>query len=212
MSASETAENVSAAPNGPSIDGVDIYDYVIEHIDEAIAKGWVRPYYQPVVRTLTGKLCGFEALARWDDPNYGLLTPFFFIPPLEHAQLIHLLDRSIIRQVCRHYRECVNLGKPVVPVLSSWSEAQRQQVLADTGVDHCLTAHRMQYFFRMTFEDALDRVDNGFCELNTASVVARLYDFDSNGHLNSRSLTLEEMLDGKPFIPAVFDFCQRFFQ
>ena len=42
------------------------------------------------------------------------------------------------------------LGKPVVPVLSSWSEAQRQQVLADTGVDHCLTAHRMQYFFRMT--------------------------------------------------------------
>ena len=116
MSASETAENVSAAPNGPSIDGVDIYDYVIEHIDEAIAKGWVRPYYQPVVRTLTGKLCGFEALARWDDPNYGLLTPFFFIPPLEHAQLIHLLDRSIIRQVCRHYRECVNLGKPVVPI------------------------------------------------------------------------------------------------
>lgn len=104
------------------------------------------------------------------------------------------------------------LGKPVVPVLSSWSEARRQQVLADTGVDHCLTAHRMQYFFRMTFEDALDRVDNGFCELNTASVVARLYDFDSNGHLNSRSLTLEEMLDGKPFIPAVFDFCQRFFQ
>ena len=104
------------------------------------------------------------------------------------------------------------LGKPVVPVLSSWSETQRQQVLADTGVDHCLTANRMQYFFRMTFEDALDRVDNGFCELNTASVVARLYDFDSNGHLNSRSLTLEEMLDGKPFIPAVFDFCQRFFQ
>lgn len=104
------------------------------------------------------------------------------------------------------------LGKPLIPISTSWSEEQRSQVLADVGTDVLLTAHRMQYFFRMTFEDALDRVDNGFCELNTASVVARLYSFDDEGLMNSRSLTLGEMLDGKAFIPAVFDFCRNFFQ
>lgn len=104
------------------------------------------------------------------------------------------------------------LGKPVIPISPSWSEAQRDRVLADAGTDVLFTSHRMQYFFRMTFEDALDRVDNGFCELNPSSVAARLYSLDDEGHLDSRSLTLGEMLDGKPFIPAVFDFCRNFFQ
>ena len=104
------------------------------------------------------------------------------------------------------------LGKPVIPVSPSWSEAQRSQVLADAGTDLFLTAHRMQYFFRMTFEDALDRVDNGFCELNPDSVVARIYSLGDDGRLSNRAMTLREMLDGKPFIPAVFDFCRNLFQ
>lgn len=90
--------------------------YVVEHIEEAVEKGWVRPYYQPVVRTLTGKLCGLEALARWEDPVHGLLSPGTFIPALEEARLIHLLDCSIIRQVCRQYRQSVIDGVPSVPI------------------------------------------------------------------------------------------------
>ena len=38
--------------------------YVREHFDEALDLGYIKVYYQPVIRTLTGKLCGFEALAR----------------------------------------------------------------------------------------------------------------------------------------------------
>ena len=90
--------------------------YVVEHIDEAIERGWVVPYFQPVIRTLTGKLCGFEALARWEDPTYGLLAPFLFIGPLEEARLIHKVDCRIVREVCRIYRETVDLGEPVVPI------------------------------------------------------------------------------------------------
>ncbi len=95
---------------------VELRNYVITHIDEAVEKGWIRPYYQPVVRTLTGKLCGTEALARWEDPTYGLLSPDKFIPALEEARLIHLLDCSIVHQICRQYRESVNEGVPVVPI------------------------------------------------------------------------------------------------
>ena len=94
----------------------DMRAYVVSHIDEAIEKGWVRPYFQPVVRTLTGKLCGTEALARWEDPTYGLLAPDAFIPALEEAHLIYKLDCEMIRQICRQYRESADEGVPVVPI------------------------------------------------------------------------------------------------
>ncbi|MBQ9002929.1 MAG: EAL domain-containing protein [Eggerthellaceae bacterium] len=106
-------QSVQFAPL-PSTD--KMHRYVIDHIDEAIEKGWVVPYFQPVVRTMTGKLCGLEALARWEDPTYGLLAPYHFIGALEDARLIHKLDSCIVRQVCRRYRDCVSRGQEVVPV------------------------------------------------------------------------------------------------
>lgn len=54
---------------------LEIRSYVISHIDEAVENGYIEIYYQPVVRTLTGKLAGMEALARWRDPVYGFLRP-----------------------------------------------------------------------------------------------------------------------------------------
>ena len=94
----------------------EVHAYVVTHLNEAIDNGWVQPYYQPVVRSLTGKLCGFEALARWNDPVYGLMPPDMFIPALEESRVIHLLDCSVIRQVCRQYRECADNGYTTVPV------------------------------------------------------------------------------------------------
>lgn len=94
----------------------ELRPYVVAKIDEAIEKGWVVPYFQPVVRTLTGKLCGSEALARWEDPQYGLLTPDKFIPALEEARLIHKLDGAIVRQICQRYRASIDAGVPVVPI------------------------------------------------------------------------------------------------
>lgn len=90
--------------------------FVIQHIDEALERGDIRVYYQPVVRTLSGKLCGFEALARWEDPERGLLGPDIFIPILEEARLIDRLDAYIIRQTGRYIHERLAGGLPVVPV------------------------------------------------------------------------------------------------
>ncbi|MCR5774550.1 MAG: EAL domain-containing protein, partial [Lachnospiraceae bacterium] len=57
--------------------------YVQEHLKDAIEQNWIIAYFQPVVRSLTGEISCFEALARWNDPTYGFLTPDIFIPPLE---------------------------------------------------------------------------------------------------------------------------------
>ena len=81
----------------------DMERYVLEHIDEALEKGWIRVYVQPVVRTLTRKVCGVEALARWQDPEYGLLMPGDFIGVLEKHRRIHELDTYVLRRVCENY-------------------------------------------------------------------------------------------------------------
>lgn len=60
-----------------------IYEHVVSHIDDAISNGWIKAYYQPVIRGLTGQLCSAESLARWIDPEYGLLAPDKFIRALE---------------------------------------------------------------------------------------------------------------------------------
>lgn len=72
--------------------------YVIEHLDEAIEKHWVRVHYQPIMRTITGQLCAMEGLARWDDPNWGFLTPPFFIGILEQHNLITSSMPSSLRR------------------------------------------------------------------------------------------------------------------
>lgn len=90
--------------------------YVLRHFDRALREGHIRIYFQPVIRTLTGKLCGMEALARWEDPDKGLLTPGIFIPVLEGARIIDKLDRYVLEAAARFLAERRRQGLPVVPV------------------------------------------------------------------------------------------------
>ena len=91
-------------------------NYVREYLDEAMAKGYIRVYLQPVVRTLTGKLVSAEALARWESPQYGTIAPGIFIPVLEEAHLIHKLDAYILHAVAKMAREKLDANLPVLPI------------------------------------------------------------------------------------------------
>lgn len=90
--------------------------YVLRHFDRALREGYIRIYFQPVIRTLSGKLCGMEALARWEDPDKGLLTPSIFIPVLEGARIIDKLDRYVLEAAARFLAERRRKGLSVVPV------------------------------------------------------------------------------------------------
>ncbi len=90
--------------------------YVIQNIDRCLENQYIEVVYQPVVRTINGKLCSMEALARWDDPDYGRLSPAEFIPALERNQLITKLDLYILREVCRELHEKEEKGYNTVPI------------------------------------------------------------------------------------------------
>ena len=97
-------------------DKYDSRDYVLTHFNEALQKGWIQAYFQPEMRAITGKLCGAEALARWVDPEKGVLSPGLFIPVLEEANLIHRLDLCIIEQACQTIRGMKDEDEPMIPI------------------------------------------------------------------------------------------------
>lgn len=90
--------------------------YIESHIDRAIENGWIQAYFQPIVRSLTGELCEFEALSRWIDPTYGTLSPDTFIPVLERSRLIHKLDQHMLRLVCAQWRNLRATTDWIAPV------------------------------------------------------------------------------------------------
>ncbi|MBB5227150.1 EAL domain-containing protein [Treponema ruminis] len=96
--------------------------YVINNIDRAISQGYIQIYYQPVVLAKNKELCGFEALARWIDPNYGFMPPYTFIPVLEEYRQIHKLDAYVLQEVCRDILNARAKNVPVFPVSVNFSK------------------------------------------------------------------------------------------
>ena len=71
-----------------------------QDLREAIARGDLQMYYQPVVYAANEKIVGFEALMRWQHPKRGWLSPAKFIPIAEDAGLIDSLGQWALRTAC----------------------------------------------------------------------------------------------------------------
>ncbi len=65
----------------------------------ALENNEIIPYFQPLVELRTGLLSGFEALARWQHPQRGLIPPNEFIPLAEKSGLHGSLTGSLLRAV-----------------------------------------------------------------------------------------------------------------
>lgn len=99
----------------------DMRDYVIGHIEEASQKGWIRNYYQPVVRVVSKLCCSMEALSRWKDPELGTLAPSQYVQYLEDARLIHLLDRAVVNRACSDLKTSLKRFGHAVPISLNFS-------------------------------------------------------------------------------------------
>lgn len=102
--------------------------HICESIDRAISEGWVRPHYQTIVRAATGEACGEEALARWDDPEYGELAPRQFMPILDEAGLTHRVDLHMIDCIVTDILARKEHGVPLEPISINISPTDFDQV------------------------------------------------------------------------------------
>ena len=117
--------------------------YIINNIDQAIENGYIKVFYQPVVLAKNGTLCGLEALARWQDPNFGMLSPAEFVPILEEYHLIHKLDLLVMETACKDIRESADKKIPLVPVSLNFSRLDFELINPAEELDRCIKKYKL---------------------------------------------------------------------
>ena len=178
---------------------LNMRSYIVGNVDRAVAEGWVHVVYQPVVGTFSGKLESFEALARWQDPVFGPLSPAQFIDTLERGHLAHKVDLEILRQVCEDIGQRRALGQSYAPVSVNLSRYDLDLDDIHERIDDTLEAHSIPHaaihfeitetalvqnenlvrehvrtFHERGYEVWLDDFGSGYSSLNTL----RGFDFD----------------------------------
>lgn len=105
----------------------------------AIETGQISVFYQPLFKA-DGSIAGFEALARWQHPEKGDISPADFIAEAEAAGLIAALDNLVLRTACREaasWRQPLSISVNVSPLefLVGDLPQRVEAVLLETGLD-----------------------------------------------------------------------------
>nr|WP_315398250.1 EAL domain-containing protein [uncultured Duganella sp.] len=105
--------------------------------------------YQPKVCAVSGRLLGFEALARWQRPGIGPVSPVEFIAIAERTGLIKELGAMLLERACRQIAawraeagDCVPVAVNVSPIqlLHRGFPQLVERIVAETGIpQRCLT-------------------------------------------------------------------------
>lgn len=114
----------------------------------ALERAELRVHYQPIVATGSGEVLGFEALARWEHSERGMVSPIEFIPLAEETGLINEIGNWVLTEACRQLQEWRQAfpERPDLSVSVNLSAKQFLQpdlveridaVIAATGVEPC---------------------------------------------------------------------------
>ena len=103
-----------------------------------IAAGEFVPYYEPQVELTSGKLLGFEMLARWESPSLGIVQPDMFIPIAEESGMIGELSFAVMRRAftdARNWDPSLTLSVNISPsqLRDPWFSQKILKLLLETG-------------------------------------------------------------------------------
>ncbi|WP_111733224.1 bifunctional diguanylate cyclase/phosphodiesterase [Roseovarius amoyensis] len=133
----------------------------------ALEGGEITAWFQPQLCTDTGRVSGFEALARWCHPQRGVLAPARFLPYLERAGLAAQLQEVILRDALGALGKWRALGFGIPSVGVNFSPVSlRDPALADAiawELDRhdlpasCLTVEILEAVVSVSPDDATAR-------------------------------------------------------
>lgn len=114
--------------------GTDITNLEAD-LKRALGREEIKIVYQPVVRLYDNTVAGFEALARWDHPKHGRISPSEFVPLAERSQLISQLGVFVLERAARQlsdWQHEVRINTPLfVSINISSRELLRHDLIAD---------------------------------------------------------------------------------
>ena len=152
-------------------------------LKNALASKTIEVHYQPQFDASTHQLQGVEALARWTDPELGVISPGDFIPVAEATGLIEALGEHVLEQACRDGQEWTRKGHEPITVSVNISANQLRvrrfasilpKVLEKTG----FPAGKLQLeITESSYIEREDEVTRFLCEMRDMGVSIAIDDF-----------------------------------
>lgn len=173
----------------------------------AIPRGEIVPYFEQQIDLTTGRLTGFEVLARWEHPTRGLIVPDKFIPIAEETGMIADLSMSIMRQAffaARDWDAALSLSVNISPwqLRDAWLSQKIIKLLTETG----FPTHRLEIeITEVALFDNLALVQSTVGSLKNQGIRIALDDFgtgySSLAHL--RALPFDRIKIDQSFIMSL---------
>jgi len=132
------------------------------------------PFFQPQIFSNSGRIAGFEALARWEHPEKGLLFPGDFLPVAEEIGAIARIDQMIARksvEAVRRMRDDHGIDVPKLSLNFSFARLKDDGILAElerikpSDFTICIELLESVFFDGLTDQEAwiIDSIsDSGF--------------------------------------------------
>lgn len=115
----------------------------MEHaMRQAIGHQRMAVHYQPQVSMATGRIVGAEALARWTDPEFGVVSPGLFIPLAEESGYIVTLGAWVMEQAVREAAVWMHSGHPIMISVNVSALEFRQPDFVDR-ITRLLAVHQL---------------------------------------------------------------------
>ncbi len=101
------------------------------HLREAIKNNEFFLHFQPQLNLRSGRIIGMEALIRWQNPTYGIVSPMDFIPLAEETGLIVPIGTWVLQTACQHTKQWHEAGFNDLHVAVNISGRQFQDELEE---------------------------------------------------------------------------------
>ncbi|MCR5267405.1 MAG: GGDEF and EAL domain-containing protein [Lachnospiraceae bacterium] len=191
----DRARTVKRQAKGSIFTNYAVYDDVIrlkmreqaeieEEMEMALHHHEFTMYLQPQIDVKTGKLCGAEALVRWEHPIKGVMVPAQFLPLFESNGFITRLDRFMWEEACKYLAE-LKKREIEIPISVNVSRAHVMEsdlckVLSDLVNRYGITTDKLELeITENLFVDDVDELFGQMEELKRRGFKIQMDDFGS---------------------------------
>ena len=113
-----------------------------EELLEGLENDAIELYYQPKVMINSGKVCGVEALARWNHGQRGILAPVTFIPVAEMSgkmnELTYIIYKKAMQQMALWRKHNIDLDISINVSVNTFTLPDFPDFLIKTAHEHAV--------------------------------------------------------------------------
>lgn len=164
--------------------------------------------YQPQIDAKTAQVIGFEALIRWNSPEYGIVSPVSFIKIAEENRMIIPIGDWVLQSACEYikmfnerYRASyyVSVNISVIQLIQDDFVDRVLKIIDKTGLDHRYLEFEIT---ESVFVNSSDKIIDKINQLNSSGIKFALDDFGTGfSSLSSiKDLSISALKIDKSFI------------